>query len=159
MFVKISVRSLSTVGLRGMFWWQCSIAIKKRTNSEPNVPSRRDGENCKRRSSTTLRNITLLGLYLKYDAPHNTCYPDFVMVTVTTKSWTTIKSHASFSYSHNLVTKLVYKLLRSFRNCFILVSFCLYFSLLSYFVYIFLTWVVTWQVFSKIEIKIKTKIS
>ncbi len=65
LFVKISVRSLSTVGLRGMFWWQCSIAIKKRTNSEPNVPSRRDGENCKRRSSTTLRNISPLGLYLK----------------------------------------------------------------------------------------------
>ena len=29
LFVKISVRSLSTVGLRGMFWWQCSIAINK----------------------------------------------------------------------------------------------------------------------------------
>ena len=86
LFVKISVRLLSTVGLRGMFWWQCSIVIKKRTNSEPNVPSRRDGENCKRRSSTTLRNISPLGLYLKYDAPHNNCYPDFVKVTVTTNS-------------------------------------------------------------------------
>jgi hypothetical protein len=45
---------------------------------------------------------------------------------------TTIKSHANFSYPHNLVIKLVYKLLRSFFNCLILVSFCLYFGFETY---------------------------
>ncbi len=54
LFIKIFARSLSTLGLRGKIWWQCSTTIKTQTSSELNFQSRTDGENYRKRSNTIL---------------------------------------------------------------------------------------------------------